>query len=203
MNPMNGATPTTSTAHRPYPWASNALRIFAAEASLSTRDRQAGKCSRTRGSALSAANGGRSSSRQGRRTRRSVRSTPGSPTLGSIANGTRSRQLDVGGGRSGGGRGADHAVPALGLAGVEGVVGLLEAGVDAHRPIEHGDAEGEGDAVAEAGGVGEARLDDRAQPVGDLAGGRHVGLGEEQQELLAAPAGDGVPGAEALAEQGR
>ena len=61
--PMNGATPGTSTAHGPKPCARNAPRTRARARRSARRGSSAGMYSITRGSALSAANGSRSSGR--------------------------------------------------------------------------------------------------------------------------------------------
>ena len=76
MNPANGVTPGTSTAHGPYPRVSNWGRMRSRTSrSDSARVITAGKNSMTRGSAFIAANGSRSASRHSRSTRRSVRSS--------------------------------------------------------------------------------------------------------------------------------
>src|SRR5215468_9625299 len=72
MNPANGTTSGTSTAHKPKPCSSKCSSIRLASASLSSRFSTAEKYSMTRASALSAANGCRSAGRHRRRTRRSV-----------------------------------------------------------------------------------------------------------------------------------
>src|SRR5215470_13372952 len=75
MNPANGATPGTSTAHKPKPCSSKCSSICLASASLSSRFSTPEKYSMTRASALSAANGCRSAGRHRRRISRSVRSS--------------------------------------------------------------------------------------------------------------------------------
>src|SRR5215467_12729051 len=72
MNPANGATPGTSTAHKPKPCSSKCSSICLANASLSSRLSTPEKYSMTRASALSAANGCQSAGRHRRRMRRSV-----------------------------------------------------------------------------------------------------------------------------------
>src|SRR5215468_3178980 len=72
MNPANGTTSGTSTAHKPKPCSSKCSSIRLASASLSSRFSTPEKYSMTRASALSAANGCRSAGRHRRRTRRSV-----------------------------------------------------------------------------------------------------------------------------------
>src|SRR5665213_3348698 len=106
---MNDGPPITSAAHRPNPWASKWAAMRAAPASLSERESGAGKDSITRGSALSAAKGSRSLSRQGRRTKRAVRSSAGGLTAaeggrrrrrsrrGKVAQGIFAQQLVQGG----------------------------------------------------------------------------------------------------------
>ena len=69
--PMNGATPGTSTAQGPKPWSREVQLASAARARRSARAAGApAMCSITRGSALRAANGSRSSARHSRSSRR-------------------------------------------------------------------------------------------------------------------------------------
>ena len=71
MNPAN--RPSTSSAHRPQPFACSRACARAASASLAARVRVLGKYSITSGSAFSSANGSRSASVHARISRRSVR----------------------------------------------------------------------------------------------------------------------------------
>jgi hypothetical protein len=71
-NPTKGSPSVTSTAHRPQPSRSRCAPIRPARASLSSRDRGPAKCSITRSSALTAANGSSSTGRQWRRRSRGV-----------------------------------------------------------------------------------------------------------------------------------
>jgi hypothetical protein len=84
---MNGASPGTSTAQKPYPrrWMSLSMRW--ASASLFSRLSVAGKYSITAGSAFIAANGSRSCSRHGRSSSRSVLSCGWEPTCAIVGRG--------------------------------------------------------------------------------------------------------------------
>src|SRR5438132_4238438 len=87
-NPTNGATPGTSTAHRPKPRSSNCFSMRPANASESSRLSVPTKCCMTTGSAFSRANGSRSPARHRRRSRRSVLSSKwGVANLGESAAG--------------------------------------------------------------------------------------------------------------------